>query len=123
MSASRQRARCPFGWTANRCPGCDRRCSPQGPAEMATLFLRRFRFRSGAKDPERNTLRNAVINWPDGDEGEKSHFRDGSKAVLTAPKSDLCSTPESGLKSDIAPCPKSATNRHGPLFDNIVGDS
>jgi hypothetical protein len=36
-----------------------------------------FRFRSGAKDPERNTLRNAVINWPDGEEGEKSHFRDG----------------------------------------------
>jgi len=49
---------------------------------MATLFLRRFRFRSGAKDPERNTLRNAVINWPDGDEGEKSHFRDGSRAAV-----------------------------------------
>jgi hypothetical protein len=52
---------------------CDRRCSPQGPAEMATLFLRRLGF-----GPERkilrNTLRNAVINWPDGDEGEKSHF-------------------------------------------------
>ena len=31
-----------------------------------------FRFRSGAKDPERNTLRNAVINWPDGDEGERA---------------------------------------------------
>src|SRR5258705_3314315 len=82
MSTSRERARCPFGWTANRCPGCDRRCSPQGRAEMATLFLRRFRFRSGAKDPERNTLRNAVINWPDGDEGEKSHFRDGSRAAV-----------------------------------------
>ena len=40
---------------------------------MATLFLRRLGF-----GPERkilrNTLRNAVINWPDGDEGEKSHF-------------------------------------------------
>ena len=49
---------------------------------MATLFLRRFRFRSGAKDPERNTLRNAVINWPDGDEGEKSHFRDGARVAV-----------------------------------------
>src|SRR6267154_996307 len=110
MSASRQRARCPFGWTANRCPGCDRRCSPQGPAEMATLFLRRFRFRSGAKDPERNTLRNAVINWPDGDEGEKSHFRDGSSTDLTAPKFDFRSSPESGRKSDIGPCPVRARN-------------
>ena len=43
---------------------------------MATLFLQRL------KDPERNTLRNAVINWPDGDEGEKSHFRDGSRAAV-----------------------------------------
>ena len=42
-----------------------------------------FRFRSGAKDPERNTLRNAVINWPDGDEGEKSHFRDGSDSDIS----------------------------------------
>jgi hypothetical protein len=32
----------------------------------------------------------------------------GSKADLTAPKSDFRFTPESGLKSDIAPCPKSA---------------
>src|SRR5712664_734223 len=96
---------------------------PSRPSRNGHPISTAFRFRSGAKDPERNTLRNAVINWPDGDEGEKSHFRDGSKAVLTAPKSDLCSTPESGLKSDIAPCPKSATNRHGPLFDNIVGDS
>ena len=30
------------------------------------------------------------------------------KADLTAPKSDFRFTPESGLKSDIAPCPKSA---------------
>jgi PAS domain S-box-containing protein len=44
MSTSRQRARCPFGWTANRCRGCDGRCSPQGPAGMATLFLRRLGF-------------------------------------------------------------------------------
>ena len=32
----------------------------------------------------------------------------GSIAELTAPKSDFRSTPESGLKSDIAPCLKSA---------------
>jgi hypothetical protein len=32
----------------------------------------------------------------------------GSKAELTAPKSDFRYTPESGLKTDIAACPKSA---------------
>ena len=31
-----------------------------------------------------------------------------SKAALTAPKSNFRFTPESGLRSDIAPCPKSA---------------
>ncbi len=35
-------------------------------------------------------------------------FRIGSKAALTAPKSNFRLTPESGLRSDIAPCPKSA---------------
>jgi len=34
-----------------------------------------------------------------------------SKAALTAPKSHFRFAPESGLKSDIAPCPKSAMNR------------
>src|SRR6266403_5157077 len=34
----------------------------------------------------------------------------GSKADLTAPKSNFRFTPESGLNSDIAPCPKSATS-------------
>src|SRR6266446_2537677 len=29
----------------------------------------------------------------------------GSKAALTAPKTDFRYTPESGLKTDIAPCP------------------
>jgi hypothetical protein len=29
----------------------------------------------------------------------------GSKADLTGPKSDFRFTPESGLKSDISPCP------------------
>jgi hypothetical protein len=37
--------------------------------------------------------------------------RYGSKAALTAPKSNFRFTPESGLNSDIAPCPKSATSR------------
>src|SRR6266516_5133764 len=32
----------------------------------------------------------------------------GSKAALTAPKTDFRFTPESGLNSDIAPSPKSA---------------
>ncbi len=40
----------------------------------------------------------------------------GSKADLTAPKSDFRFTPENGLKSDIGPCPKSARRRHSSLF-------
>src|SRR5712671_2137181 len=36
--------------------------------------------------------------------------RFGSKAALTAPKSDFRFTPESGLNSDIAPCPFRANN-------------
>ncbi len=40
------------------------------------------------------------------------HVRSGSKAALTAPKSNFRFTPESGLRSDIAPCPKSANIRH-----------
>jgi hypothetical protein len=51
---------------------------PSRPSRNGHPISTAFRFRSGAKDPERNTLRNAVINRPDGDEGEKSHFRDGS---------------------------------------------
>jgi hypothetical protein len=51
---------------------------PSRPSRNGHPISTAFRFRSGAKDPERNTLRNAVINWPDGDEGETSHFRDGS---------------------------------------------
>jgi hypothetical protein len=50
---------------------------PSRPSRNGHPISTAFRFRSGAKDPERNTLRNAVINWPDGEEGEKSHFRDG----------------------------------------------
>src|ERR1700674_35675 len=34
----------------------------------------------------------------------------GSKADLTTPKCDFRYPPESGLKSDIAPCPKGAVN-------------
>ena len=50
----------------------------------------------------------------------------GPKAALTAPKSDFRFTPESGLRSDIAPCPKSHTTRFtvqrtASLFDHLVG--
>jgi hypothetical protein len=34
----------------------------------------------------------------------------GSKAVLTAPKSDFCSTPMNGHRQTAPACPKSATN-------------
>src|SRR5947207_14545525 len=41
--------------------------------------------------------------------GRKNVFtQPGSKAALTAPKSNFRFTPESGLRSDIAPSPKSA---------------
>jgi hypothetical protein len=65
---------------------------PSRPSRNGHPISTAFRFRSGAKDPERNTLRNAVINWPDGDEGEKSHFRDGSDSAvrLTTPTRLLC---------------------------------
>jgi hypothetical protein len=45
--------------------------------------------------------------------------RSGSKADLTAPKSDFRFTPENGLKSDITPCPKSATT--GLMHCNMIG--
>jgi hypothetical protein len=35
---------------------------------------------------------------------------DGSKAGLTVPKFNFHFAPESGLESDISPCPKSAIN-------------
>ncbi len=53
----------------------------------------------------------------------------GPKAALTAPKSNFRFTPESGLRSDIAPCPKSATfglthrMQLPALFDYQIGIS
>src|SRR5260221_13321870 len=48
----------------------------------------------------------------------------GSKAALTAPKSNFRFTPESALNSDIAPCPKSARSRlmqcNTALLDHFV---
>src|SRR5258705_12556259 len=46
------------------------------------------------------------------------HVSVGSKADLTASKCDFRYTPESGLKSDIAPCPKSAKGRHHACCHN-----
>src|SRR5258708_6522233 len=50
---------------------------------------------------------------------------DGSKAALTAPKSNFRFTPESGLKSDITACPKSATTgrRLAPAGDQASSSS
>jgi hypothetical protein len=45
----------------------------------------------------------------------------GSKAALTAPKSNFRFTPESGLNSDIAPCPKSA--RFGHQLSALIAKS
>jgi hypothetical protein len=41
---------------------------------------------------------------------KRSDVSVGSKAALTAPNSDFSLTPESGLNSDIAPCPKRANS-------------
>src|ERR1700741_5059753 len=63
------------------------------------------------------------------------NVRNGSSTDLTAPKSNFRSSPESGLKSDIAPCPKRANfgptpkegsvpprvSAEGPLRVNRVG--
>jgi hypothetical protein len=59
--------------------------------------------------------------WTRGD------FRSGSKVDLMAPKSDFRYTPETGLRADIAPCPKGANKRLmqrmqiASLFDRLVG--
>src|SRR5258707_12398262 len=47
---------------------------PSRPSRNGHPISTAFRFRSGAKDPERNTLRNAVINWPDGGRRGKERF-------------------------------------------------
>src|SRR6478752_9394568 len=52
----------------------------------------------------------------------ETDFRNGSSTDLTAPKSNFRSSPESGLKSDIAPCPKSANRRHHTAWlDRLIG--
>src|SRR5258707_3434768 len=47
------------------------------------------------------------------------HVRVGSKAALTAPKTDFRFTPKGGLNSDIAPCPKSARRRREHLQQTV----
>jgi hypothetical protein len=46
--------------------------------------------------------------------------RSESSTDLTTPKSDFRFTPESGLKTDIAPCPFGANSGSGPLLDHLV---
>jgi hypothetical protein len=46
---------------------------------------------------------------------ERTDGRCGSSTVFAAPKSNFCFTPESGLKSDISPCPVRAKRRHCTL--------
>jgi len=48
------------------------------------------------------------------------HVRVGSKGDLTAPKFDFRSSPESGLKSDIGPCPVLHNKRHAGLDHAIA---
>ena len=68
--------------------------------------FRRIRVPAYLVCPDGRTSRDAVIR-PD--------VRCGSKTDLTAPKSNFRSTPESGLKSDISPCPLSAAITGNPV--------
>jgi hypothetical protein len=47
------------------------------------------------------------------------HVGLGSSTDLTAPKSNFRSSPESGLKSDIGPCPFRANSRHSQSFQSV----
>jgi hypothetical protein len=53
----------------------------------------------------------------------RSEDRFGSTTDLTALKPDFRFTPESGLNSDIAPCPKSANNGHRSLLDHLISSA
>src|SRR5437773_401043 len=85
-------------------PGCVKTCTSRECAELFSLFssfdgdcqsgsflIQRNRDRLSTRKPDVG-----VFTQP------------GSKAALTAPKTDFRFTPESGLNSDIAPSPKSA---------------
>src|SRR3954452_11958828 len=55
-----------------------------------------------------------------------AHIGNGSSTDLTAPKFDFRSSPESGLKWDIGPCPVRATTglmsrQKTRLFDQLFG--
>src|SRR5467141_3928988 len=67
---------------------------------------------SASSNPPAESLKNHII--------EGVFTQPGSKPDLTAPKTDFRFTPESGLKSDIAPCPKSANSgSRRLLFDHL----
>src|SRR6266404_1076412 len=87
------------------------RCATEKRNELAS-----FHVRSQAQETAlyrlKSTLTGADIGFGRRFAGQGVHVRVGSKASLTAPKSDFRFTPESGLKSDIAPCPRCANNGH-----------
>ena len=83
-----------------------RRLTKQGmksaQSSKALMQVNRFRSRTGA----------------DGQQPSRSlHVRVGSKADLTAPKSDFRFTTQSGLRTDIAPCPFRADSVEKVFFD------
>jgi hypothetical protein len=69
---------------------------------------------------------NAELGWQSSRNSISRRSRSGSSTDLTAPKFDFRFTPESGLKSDISPCPFRANNglmhrSKKSLFDHFVG--
>ncbi|SRR6266849_6792737 len=99
-------------------PGCVKTCPSQGRPELFSQLP--------------SSDRSCQCNWflhrrnRDGNSTCRSGVgvftQPGSKADLTAPKSDFRYTPESGLNSDIAPCPKSAMSGSGfSLIGSLPG--
>jgi len=71
-STSRQKgAMCSFDGPSNRVLAASR-CSPKAQPKCHPIFTAfRFAVQDCRKAPERNTLRNAVINCPDGEKGKE----------------------------------------------------
>src|SRR5712675_1420009 len=99
---------------------------PSRPSRNGHPISTAFRFRSGAKDPERNTLRNAVINWPDGDEGKRAISEMGQNRKSSSRAYVFRFAPKNGHRATTAACPFRATRRlahrsKASLFNHLVG--
>src|SRR5712692_11819455 len=82
-------------------PGCVKTCTSRECAELFSLFSSfDGDCQSGSFVIQRNRDKLSTRKFDVG-----VFTQPGSSTDLTAPKCDFRSSPESGLKSDIAPCP------------------